>query len=696
MTEESVRLTCDEAHKRCEDGAYSEAERLLREGLKQHPDDPELNARLGIVLCLTLRETTAVGFLGKARGADSFHRLGQMLVDHFHCRCLMAQKLAKPDPRATALLNDCRAATGLEPGDDVGITLSACLIAKDEEDDLDRCLSSLSGLADEIVLVDTGSTDDTVEIARSYGAKIGHYEWDDDFSAPRNESIRLATGHWILVLDADEEIDAEAVPRIREAIVRPQYGGYFLKFHNYMSENHQADVVVHQAPRLVRRIPGVEFRYRVHEQVLPSILEAGLPVSHISGTSINHYGYAPEIMEAKGKSERMIRMLEQAVEDYPEDPFQWFNLATAYSTLERRADVVRAARKAAELSAASARRNFALLAPNYQLLASNLTDLDRAEEALEACDEAVQRGVDCILTEFERARALLQLGRLQDALGAIDHCLELQWPETLTGNYAVYTYERHYLKARILAVLRRFDQALPLLRQVLSVNPGNPRGLFWLGITLYESGRSLEALEALQPVYDDPTRGTAAKAIGGRILAELQRFDEAQALLEAHWAEGGRDQDGIAAWAETCEGTGESQKLLPVFKELAAGGEMSLRVLMYWGRALQAAGDNEGALRVFGRAIQVAPNDPGPYFNCSHLMFQMGHYKEAAEVCQKALGMQQENAEGWVLMGHCLYRLNSLQGARISFEQAVRIAPGDRRAAELLEQVKLEMAHIAA
>jgi len=671
MTEESLRLTCDEARKRCEDGAYSEAERLLREGLKQHPDDPELNARLGIVLCLTLRETTAVGFLGKARGADSFHRLGQMLVDHFHCRCLMAQKLAKPDPRATALLNDCRAATGLEPGDDVGVTLSACLIARNEEDDLDRCLSSLSGLADEIVLVDTGSTDDTVEIARSYGAKIGHYDWDDDFSAPRNESIRLATGHWILILDADEEIDADAIPRIREALVRPQYGGYFLKFHNYMSENHQADVVVHQAPRLVRRIPGVEFRYKVHEQVLPSILEAGLPVAHISGTSINHYGYAPEVMEAKGKSERMIRMLQQAVEDYPEDPFQWFNLATAYSTRERREDVVHAARKAAELSASSPGRNFALLAPNYQLLAS-------------------------ILTEFERARALLQLGRLQDALSAIDHCLELEWPETLTGNYAVYTYERHYLKARILAVLRRFDQALPLLRQTLKVNPGNARGLFWLGITLYESGEPLEALEALEQVYGDPTRGTAAKAIGGRVLTELGRLDEAQALLEAHWAEGGRDQDAIAAWAETCERKGESAKLLPIFKELVAGGEMSLRVLMYWGRALQAAGDNQGALRVFGRAIQVAPNDPGPYFNCSHLMFQMGHYKEAAEVCQKALGMQQENAEGWLLMGHCLYRLNSLQGAKISFEQAVRIAPGDRRAAELLEQVKLEMAHIAA
>ena len=86
-------------------------------------------------------------------------------------------------------------------------TLSVCMIVRDEEEMLGESLESVSGVADQLVVVDTGSTDATVEIARSHGAEVHHFQWIDDFAAARNQSIRIATANWILWLDADERVE---------------------------------------------------------------------------------------------------------------------------------------------------------------------------------------------------------------------------------------------------------------------------------------------------------------------------------------------------------------------------------------------------------------------------------------------------------------------------------------------------------
>ena len=88
-------------------------------------------------------------------------------------------------------------------------SVSLCMIVKNEADCLSRCLESMKGLVDEIIIVDTGSTDNTVEIAKQYGAVIKTYQWNNDFSQARNYSLSLATKEWILVLDADEYLRPE-------------------------------------------------------------------------------------------------------------------------------------------------------------------------------------------------------------------------------------------------------------------------------------------------------------------------------------------------------------------------------------------------------------------------------------------------------------------------------------------------------
>jgi glycosyltransferase involved in cell wall biosynthesis len=84
--------------------------------------------------------------------------------------------------------------------------LSAALIVRDEAEHLDACLASLGGLVDEIVVVDTGSRDDSLEVAQRHGAVIGHEAWESDFLTPRNRALDLASGDWILYIDADERV----------------------------------------------------------------------------------------------------------------------------------------------------------------------------------------------------------------------------------------------------------------------------------------------------------------------------------------------------------------------------------------------------------------------------------------------------------------------------------------------------------
>ncbi|MFN4796229.1 MAG: glycosyltransferase family 2 protein, partial [Pseudanabaena sp.] len=100
------------------------------------------------------------------------------------------------------------------------IILSACLIVKNEEQRLPQCLESLLSLADEIIVVDTGSLDRTVAIAKKYQARVFHFAWCDDFSQARNYAIAQAKGKWILVIDADEVLEQSAIAILQEVLQR--------------------------------------------------------------------------------------------------------------------------------------------------------------------------------------------------------------------------------------------------------------------------------------------------------------------------------------------------------------------------------------------------------------------------------------------------------------------------------------------
>ncbi len=203
--------------------------------------------------------------------------------------------------------------------------LSLCMIVKDEARFLPGCLASVAGVVDEVVIVDTGSTDATPSIAERSGARLERLPWADDFSAPRNLALECARGDWVLQLDADERLAPGAAAGLRAAM-RSKADLGMVRLHDAAREDASAAEVLSglarrgdplRLPRLFRRRPGLRYRGVVHETVDEWLAERGALAIDVAADII-HLGAIPELRVARGKSERNLRLLERRCALEPE------------------------------------------------------------------------------------------------------------------------------------------------------------------------------------------------------------------------------------------------------------------------------------------------------------------------------------------------------------------------------------------
>lgn len=202
--------------------------------------------------------------------------------------------------------------------------LSACLIVRDEERFLDRCLASLRGTVDEICVLDTGSRDRTREIARAHGAVLGSFEWNDDFAAARNACLDMASGDWILQVDADEELVA---PR-RAELERILNGRAACHLVELELRGDRASERTWQ-PRIFRRDPRLRYRRALHETILDALAEHHLPPPGKCDLLLVHHGYVGDVVASRDKIERNRRILRKVRDRGVADAYDCFKLAAA-------------------------------------------------------------------------------------------------------------------------------------------------------------------------------------------------------------------------------------------------------------------------------------------------------------------------------------------------------------------------------
>ncbi len=199
--------------------------------------------------------------------------------------------------------------------------LSLCMIVKNEEKFLPGCLESVKNIVDEMIIVDTGSSDKTVEIARSYGAKVFLFEWKNDFSLARNESIKHATGEWILILDADERLNPGQEEKIRKYL-NMDFDGLYVKV---ISIGKDGKETVNEYPRIFRKKESVKFEGKIHEQITPSIIKSGGKLAKTDIT-ITHLGYAQSDEVMRRKYERNLSLLLEQVKENQNDAYAYYHI----------------------------------------------------------------------------------------------------------------------------------------------------------------------------------------------------------------------------------------------------------------------------------------------------------------------------------------------------------------------------------
>ncbi len=199
--------------------------------------------------------------------------------------------------------------------------LSLVMIVKNEARCLARCLRSVQAIADEIIITDTGSTDNTVKIATEYGAKVSHFKWVNDFAAARNFALAQATGDWMLVLDADEFASEKLAGEIRRFIAGPPQIGR-LKIISDFRHNGQTQRSSTYVARLFPR--GLKFEGRIHEQIASS-----LPRVNLAG-ELGHDGY----LETH-KTDRNVKLLQAELVRDPESAYLHFQIALEYASLNQ-------------------------------------------------------------------------------------------------------------------------------------------------------------------------------------------------------------------------------------------------------------------------------------------------------------------------------------------------------------------------
>jgi tetratricopeptide (TPR) repeat protein len=210
--------------------------------------------------------------------------------------------------------------------------VSLTMIVKNEEANLPGCLASVADLVHEIIVVDTGSTDATKEVAARFGARVFDFPWIDDFAAARNEALRHATCDWILWLDADDRIDEPNRQMLRQlfAGLPDQNIAFALRCISYASSEAGSATEVEHV-RLFRRHPQIRWQGRIHEQILPAVERLG-GAQWSANAAIHHFGYQDPVQRRR-KLERDLRLLQIENAEHPDDPLTLFHLGWTWNLL---------------------------------------------------------------------------------------------------------------------------------------------------------------------------------------------------------------------------------------------------------------------------------------------------------------------------------------------------------------------------
>lgn len=303
-------------------------------------------------------------------------------------------------------------------------SISLCMIVKDEELVLENCLASVKDLVEEMIIVDTGSIDSTKEIALKYGAKIFDIPWENDFSKARNYSLSKASKEWILLLDADEVLNPDDLPKFESLMKNTNYDGYHFIIQNYLEDNNTSDYATHYAFRFLRNTGYYQFTGNIHEQIEKKDGAFDSSKFILADVTLFHYGYTSFIVQSKNKRQRNMPLLKKSLEESPNNPFFLFNLGNEYMADNDYHSAIEYYVKAHDFISYGQAYAPHLL---YRMILC-LTELKEYDKALSLVFEALKHYPEC--TDIEYCRAIIYYKTFSHLLAvkSLNRCIEMGDP----------------------------------------------------------------------------------------------------------------------------------------------------------------------------------------------------------------------------------------------------------------------------
>lgn len=297
-------------------------------------------------------------------------------------------------------------------------SISLCMIVRNEERVLGDCLASAKPFFSQIVVVDTGSTDRTIEIAREHGAEVYEMVWPDSFSAARNESLKYATGDWVCWIDADDTLPLRSGYSILKAVLNAtdDLGGLVIPVRFVTDDPAFGTSVDHV--KVFRNHRGWKFEGRIHEQILQDIRKDGLNIARLAA-EVLHSGYdtSEEGQEKKRIRDEHLLMLD--LQDRPGHPFVLFNLGMTTNHLQKHEQAIEWMKQ----SIAASNPEDSTVRKAYVIWANSTHRLGGAEAGLEVVETGLAAVPDDPELLFWRGRYLAELGHYEPSAAAYERLL---------------------------------------------------------------------------------------------------------------------------------------------------------------------------------------------------------------------------------------------------------------------------------
>jgi tetratricopeptide (TPR) repeat protein len=506
--------------------------------------------------------------------------------------------------------------------------ISCCMITRDEEDCIAGAIRSVSWLADEVIVVDTGSTDDTVSIAESEGARVFHHSWGNDFSEARNYSISKAEGDWILILDADETIDGEDHDEIRR-LVRDHAGKAFM----FVQKNYSADsstfgwrpvpedeyrrgALGYHTASQVRLFPNVDITYsgRVHENVELSLEKKNIDILKIDSVSVHHYGRMKDPSRIRRKHQLYLDLGREKLEEERESSGALFEFALQLFWCGDFRESLEVAEKGLSID----EDDWKLL--NLKGLASMRAG--KTETAEQALEKAVRIKNDEPDLYNNLGSVLLENNRLERALSVLKKGIKLDG-----GNSNLL---RNAASAAL--ALGDLHRARDYIEKAKGIDPFIAEAHAISAEIHQRKGDREKALRDLGRIEFIPETSLKVWLKAVQLYVDMNRIAEAEKMLEKACSAYPGNQDMFFLRGKIAELKGDLPEALMIYRRVAEMRPEDAEIRNCMGCVCEKLGDLEKGLECFEKALNLDPNNGRIELNIGIIYEKLGLDRKAEEI----------------------------------------------------------------